>query len=168
MKSFFCDLLVVGVESFRHLPQGSAALAPFVTEGLEPYAGARGTGFGYSALKDAFFVLLDEGCEGQPGLGLEARRGDVLDKDDETGSDLASACQFLEQLHLSLSDVIREARQHSARFLNSDTDLISPLAAEQASEAAAASPVIRSEPESWGAAMDGQVTLFRAPRLAFV
>ena len=79
--------------------------------------------------QDAFFVLLDDGCEGRSqamsGRGMTASRGTSLDKDDETGEDLAAACQFMDRLHNSLGDVIGQAREHSERFLNSDTDLFS-------------------------------------------
>ncbi|CAE7799894.1 unnamed protein product [Symbiodinium sp. CCMP2592] len=172
VKSFFCDLLLVGVESWRHLPQGAPALVPFVTGGLEPFSGRRGTGFGYSALKDAFFILLDDGCEGRSqalgGRGMTASKSMSLDKDDEMGKDLAAACLFMDSLHNSLADVIGQAREHSERFLNSDTDLFSPLAAEKREKTGVGSPLIRSEPGTWGSKMLGKVTMSRVPRLAFV
>ena len=172
VKSFFCDLLLVGVESWRHLPQSAPALVPFVTGGLEPFAGKRGTGFGYSALKDAFFILLDDGCEGRSqamaGRGMTASKGMSLDKDDEMGEDLAAACLFMDSLHNSLADVIGQARENSERFLNSDTDLFSPLAAEKREKTGVGSPLIRSEPDTWGSKMLGKVTMSRVPRLAFV
>ncbi|CAE7757584.1 unnamed protein product [Symbiodinium pilosum] len=167
VKSFFCDLLVVGVESWRHLPQGAPALVPFVTQGLDPYQGERGHGFGYSAVKDAFFILLDDGCEVN-NSGMTAKEGAALDKDDETGKDLESACKFMEQLYVALARVAGEVKQDSKRFLDEDTDLYSPLAAEEGARTGAADPVIRSEPTSWGIETLGKATLARVPRMAFI
>ncbi|CAE7564878.1 unnamed protein product [Symbiodinium natans] len=92
----------------------------------------------------------------------------TLDKDDETGEDLKAACQFMEQLHEALGEVTGEAQQHSERFLNFDTDLYSPLAADQGRRTGTADPLIRSEPDFWGSKTLGGVTVSRLPRLAFL
>ncbi|CAJ1380298.1 unnamed protein product [Effrenium voratum] len=90
VEGFFCDLLVVSVESWRHLPQGIHTLTPLVRAGMTGFQGERGRGFGFSTMKDVFFVLLHEPCE--------RKVGGQLDKDDEDGQALIHACRFMEDL----------------------------------------------------------------------
>ncbi|CAJ1380299.1 unnamed protein product [Effrenium voratum] len=97
VEGFFCDLLVVSVESWRHLPQGIHTLTPLVRAGMTGFQGERGRGFGFSTMKDVFFVLLHEPCE--------RKVGGQLDKDDEDGQALIHACRFMEDLQEFLSDL---------------------------------------------------------------
>ena len=39
---FFCDVLVLSPESWRHLAMGAQTLVPLVTAGLEQYEGPKG------------------------------------------------------------------------------------------------------------------------------
>ncbi|CAJ1419603.1 unnamed protein product [Effrenium voratum] len=153
VKSYYCDLLVLGVESFRHLPRGLGSLAPLVLAGLEHADG----GFGFSPLHDAFLVLLEEGCERKEGL-LVAQPGLRLDKDDQDGKALAGACSFLSGVYGWADDI-----QSRAGVKEEDPVLevvhegnLGPV------------PWAVSAPHLWGFHQQGKVTLMRAPRRAFL
>merc|ERR1719282_616510 len=102
VEGFFCDIFILGVESWRHVPSVEM-LGPLARSGLEAYEGDKNHGFGYSPLRDAYFVLLYDGCDG--GQGAEAAaagradptpaEGVHLDGDDEDGAAMVAACDLL-------------------------------------------------------------------------
>ncbi|CAE8686110.1 unnamed protein product [Polarella glacialis] len=171
IKGFFCDFMVLGVESFRHLPKVEV-LGPLIRSGLEAFHGASRLGFSYSSLKDSFFLWSYDGCDGGQGAEtaaatgalLEATPGQVLDKDDEDGRDLAAACQLLWETRL-LAD--------EALMVPVDTTQSSReqafIACEGATCSSAAKAVTwkQQEPELWGVKASGHVALGRVPRQAF-
>jgi len=88
VSGLYCDLLILSVESWRHLPSLDV-LGSMSRNGLEPNLGDTNRGFGYSPLRDAYFVWLQDGCD---------EAGGRLDGNDEDGSALAAACDLLVDL----------------------------------------------------------------------
>eukprot|EP00747_Dinoflagellata_sp_TGD_P179049 gnl/TRDRNA2_/TRDRNA2_29189_c0_seq1.p1 gnl/TRDRNA2_/TRDRNA2_29189_c0~~gnl/TRDRNA2_/TRDRNA2_29189_c0_seq1.p1 ORF type:complete len:519 (-),score=72.42 gnl/TRDRNA2_/TRDRNA2_29189_c0_seq1:50-1468(-) len=106
VESFFCDIFIVGVESWIHLPHADV-LGRLAYSGLEPYDGAdKNAGFGYSAIQDAYFVYLLEGCQGGEASLAAAASTSERDGDDEADKLAAhkAACELLASTQAFASD----------------------------------------------------------------
>ncbi|CAK9003227.1 unnamed protein product [Durusdinium trenchii] len=153
VTGFFCDLMVLGVESWRHLSEGALTLPSFARAGLEGYQGPRGQGFGYSGLKDVYMVILHDSCEGTPS-NLK------LDSDDENGRAMEAACHLVSDFEILVDEVYAGAQDEDAPERNAIFVLDKPGGDEKV-------PWDSVSPERWGSKRLGQVTLARLPRYAF-
>lgn len=161
VEGFFCDIFVLGVESWRHLPS-LEVLSNLARSGLEPYSGEKNKGFGYSALRDVYFVWLHDGCEGGDGAASSAAGasipsavpGHLLDDNDEDGSAMAASCDLLGQSRRLVESALSRRQRERQR--------------EEAER--------EESPMLWGVESRGQygfessgtVALARAPREAFL
>lgn len=153
---FFCDIFVLGVDSWRHLPS-LEPLGRLARAGLEALEGDKNFAMGFSALLDSYFVLLNEGCteanptpNGFPGPDP----GVVLDSNDEDGEAMIAACENLGQVSQYLLAVLGEhkmSRTESMRKLPSATPTLWDINA----------------PGDVGMLRLGDVSLARVPRDAF-
>eukprot|EP00933_Yihiella_yeosuensis_P026448 TRINITY_DN20509_c0_g1_i2.p1 TRINITY_DN20509_c0_g1~~TRINITY_DN20509_c0_g1_i2.p1 ORF type:complete len:576 (-),score=50.35 TRINITY_DN20509_c0_g1_i2:27-1703(-) len=192
VQGFFCDLLVLGVESWRHVP-GIPVLSKLVGDGLEPFVGESRRGFGFSALSDCFFVWDYTGCTGGPG-GIDAvasgapltpNPGEVLDKDDEDGSALEQACAMLEESRGLVQWAVQEGRSSEAAKGSSSRSKSGGYAGKadahdgsmevgcegaacaQGSGSSKKVPWKQRSPELWGMQSSGSMALGRVPRQPF-
>lgn len=184
IKGFFCDVLVLSPESWRHLAQGAQTLVPLVTAGLEQYEGPKGKGFGYSGLQDVLMVLVHESCtadENFPKTGnlYRAEEGEVLDADDGNGEALEAACHLMSDLEMMLEQVYQGAHnedvpdRHIQMVLTHHPDagprvesLLKDFNEDQEEEPTEI-PWDRLDPDRWVIEGMGPVTLARLPRFAF-
>lgn len=122
VEGFYCDIFVFGVESARHLPSVDI-LGRMAFSGLEPYSGDQNKGFGFSPLRDAYVVVLHDGCDGDEGAASAAAgfsspvpaAGHVLDLDDEDGSGLVAACDLLGEIRSYLQSAVLKFNESTTR-----------------------------------------------------
>jgi len=172
VEGFFCDIFVLGVESWRHLPSAEI-LGRLARSGLEAYSGEKNKGFGYSALRDAYFVWLYEGCGGGEGAVAAASGASPpkstpearLDPDDEDGSGLQAACTFLTEVRRFVESA---AAIHS--LAGDDVSGGGEASARSEEEEPASVPMLWSvdAPGERGVVASlGSTALVRVPRKAF-
>eukprot|EP00927_Polykrikos_kofoidii_P060491 TRINITY_DN55454_c0_g1_i1.p1 TRINITY_DN55454_c0_g1~~TRINITY_DN55454_c0_g1_i1.p1 ORF type:complete len:574 (-),score=66.01 TRINITY_DN55454_c0_g1_i1:8-1729(-) len=166
VDGFFCDVFVLGVESWRHL-RNVEVLGRLARSGLEANRADANTGLGFSPVKDAYFAFLYDGCDGGWGVASAAAgetlplaaEGSRLDADDENGDASSAACDFL-----------RVSRTFLGSAINASADTSVTASAE---EKQAAEPELT--PTLWGIRAPGtvgfqafgDVALARVPRDAF-
>jgi hypothetical protein len=129
VEGFYCDIFVLGVESWRHLPSLDI-LGRLARSGLEPFDGNKNEGFGYSALRDAYFVWLFDGCNGGEGAtaaaaGASDPKPDSqkrLDSDDEDGSGLVAACDLLGQTRKFAETSYVQAQRSASAVIGATAD----------------------------------------------
>ncbi|CAE7040538.1 unnamed protein product [Symbiodinium natans] len=161
VKGYYCDLTILGVESWRHLKKYDHKLlevlnlAGFERDQAQVEAGHS---FGASPLADVFFAVLEDGCVGDP-EALQAEPGLRLDSDD-FGSDLPDACNFMSATYGWLDDKL--LRAEGLTDLQPQVEVLLP---DSTSEPV---PWLSSDPKFWGAQKKGKVTFIRLPRAAFV
>lgn len=162
VSGFYCDVTILGVESWRHMRYGHKLLgelnlAGFSRDHEEVMAGRS---FGASPLSDVFFAVLEDGCLGDAGA-LRAEPDRLLDTDD-FGGELDEACRFLSNSYLWLAE--RLQRAVAGGIANYETN-IEVLIPNSTSEPV---PWRSSKPELWGILKEGKVTFIRLPRAAFI
>eukprot|EP00928_Gymnodinium_smaydae_P030709 TRINITY_DN22760_c1_g1_i1.p1 TRINITY_DN22760_c1_g1~~TRINITY_DN22760_c1_g1_i1.p1 ORF type:complete len:565 (+),score=128.75 TRINITY_DN22760_c1_g1_i1:86-1780(+) len=162
VEGFFCDVFVLGVESWRHLPAVDV-LARLARSGLENDAKDKNKGFGYSGIRDTYFALLYDGCGAGAGGAAAVASGaaapsappkERLDPDDEDGSAIVAACELL-----------GTTRSFLERHANSAQN-----AADSGDAGQEEVPLLWSinAPGERGFQASGDVALARLPREAFV
>lgn len=115
-EGFYCDIFVISVDSWRHLPS-MELLGALARDGFEDHSSRveNTTGFGYSGIADAYFAWNYGDCTGGAGSkstasGLSdpiAFPGSRLDNDDDDGSALESACRLLGATRKSVEGTIK-------------------------------------------------------------
>jgi len=157
VQGFYCDVFVLGVESWRHLPSVDI-LGRMARSGLEPHDGDSNRGFGFSPLRDAYFAWILDGCTEN---GEVSAPGSRLDGDDEDGAALVEACQLLLTSRAYVQEAVEAA---SPRASNKDTEVSDREAAAStsavAARAAQGGSVLRETPLYWSISNPGESGVF--------
>ncbi|CAE7749517.1 MCC1 [Symbiodinium sp. CCMP2592] len=162
VSGFYCDVTILGVESWRHMRYGHKLLgdlnlAGFSRDHEEVMAGRS---FGASPLSDVFFAVLEDGCLGDAG-SLHAEPDRLLDTDD-FGGELDEACRFLSNSYLWLAEKLQRAVAGGIANYETNIEVLIPNSTSEPV------PWRSSKPELWGVLKEGKVTFIRLPRAAFI
>lgn len=112
VEGFFCDVFFMSAESSRHIPDVEA-LGRLAKAGLEEYKGEKNKGFGFSAIRDAYFVWFNDGCAEDADVDLGARGLADPDESVEVKREaLTRACGLLGETRAYVDEIVASTGGH--------------------------------------------------------